>query len=469
MIAPALAVWAAQLSFEALPRAVVDDARRRILDTLGVAIAALDEPLAASIVAGARKLGAGTEATLLVDGSTAPAPIAALVNGTLAHALDFDDTDAASVMHSSVVTVPAAFAAAEAAGLGGRDLLLAVAIGNEVNCRLGRLAPGCFHARGFHPTSVLGCLAVTLLAGRLWRLPAPAMVAAAGIAGSMASGILEAYSDGTWSKTLHAGWAGHAGLTALRLAAAGFTGPASVIEGRYGVVATHAGLAAAEIDPAAALDGLGEHWLQLDASYKLYPCAHAIHAFIEAAERLREAHRLEPSAITRIIAHVPEHFVGQIAEPRAEKLQPRTPTHARASLPYAVAHVLQYGAVGVDAYSPDRIAEPALLALVARVACVPEATARIAFSGRLEIEMADGARYSCTIENARGSAERPLDDVTLVEKFQACARRTLTADAANDVLAKVLEIEHVQPLGSLIRLIARGRRHPIIEQGTAGP
>jgi 2-methylcitrate dehydratase PrpD len=439
---------------------VIEDARRRILDTLGVAIAALDEPLAASIVAGARTLGSGSEATILADGSTAPAPIAALVNGTLAHALDFDDTDAASVMHSSVVVVPAALAAAEAAGLGGRDLLLAVAIGNEINCRLGRLAPGEFHAQGFHPTSVLGCLAVTFLAGRLWGRPAPVMVAAAGIAGSMAAGILEAYSDGTWSKTLHAGWAGHSGLTALRLADAGFTGPASVIEGRYGVVATHAERRAKDLHPALALDGLGERWLQLDAAYKLYPCAHAIHAFVEAAEHLRTAHRLQPGMIARVVAHVPEPFIGPIAEPRAEKLRPRTPTHARASLPYAVAHMLLYGELGLAAYAADRIGEPSVQALATLVSCIPTPVHRVAFSGRLQIETCDGQRLDCSIEDARGTPARPLDDAALIQKFNSCARRTVSADAADRLFTSVMDLESAKTLGPMIRRIACGRLRP---------
>lgn len=460
MIAATLATWAEGLRFEALPPAVVEDVRRRLLDTLGVAIAALGEPIAASVAAGARRLGSGAEATLLTDGSTAPAPLAALVNGTLAHALDFDDTDAASVMHSSVVTVPAALAAAEAAGRDGRALLLGIAIGNEINCRLGRLAPGDFHARGFHPTSVLGCLAVTILAGRLWRLPAPAMAAAAGIAGSLASGILEAYSDGTWSKTLHPGWAGHAGLSALRLAEAGFTGPASVVEGRYGVVATHAGRPAGEIDPAIALDGLGTRWVQCEAAYKLYPCAHAIHAFIEAAGRLRQEAALDPDAIVRVTAHVPAHFFGQIAEPRAEKLRPRTPTHARASLPYAVAHMLRHGTVDVAAYGAGRIADPALLALSARVECLAETTESIAFSGRLEIETADGARHRCTVDHARGSAERPLDDAALIAKFRDCAERALSPTAAEAALATVMAIENLDSPGTLLRAIAHGRRRP---------
>ncbi len=119
-----------------------------------------------------------------------------------------------------------------------------------------------------------------------------------------------------------------------------------MVEGRYGVVATHADRAAPDIDPAVALDGLGTRWLQLEASYKLYPCAHAIHAFIEAAGQLRAQHGLTPEMIARVTAIVPEHFAGQIAEPRAEKLQPRTPTHARASLPYAVAHMLRARCAG---------------------------------------------------------------------------------------------------------------------------
>jgi 2-methylcitrate dehydratase PrpD len=271
----------------------------------------------------------------------------------------------------------------------------------------------------------------------------------------LASGILEAYSDGTWSKTLHAGWAGHAGLAALRLAEAGFTGPASVIEGRYGVVATHTARGAP--DPAAALDGLGTNWLQLEAAYKLYPCAHAIHAFVEAAERLRIDHALPPATITRVIAHVPAHFVGQIAEPRAEKLRPRTPTHARASLPYAVAHMLQHGSLGIEAYAPDRIGDPSVLALAARVECVATATERIAFGGRLEIDTADGRRLELAIDDAKGTPARPLTDAELIDKFRACARHGIDAPTAERLLSSIMAIERLDALGPLVRSIAAGR------------
>jgi 2-methylcitrate dehydratase PrpD len=457
VISGALAEWAHGLSFEALPQAVVEDARRRILDTLGVAVAALDEPLTASVVAAAKRLGSGTEATLLADGTVAPASIAALVNGTLAHALDFDDTDAASVMHSSVVVVPAALAAAEAAGANGRDLLLAVAIGNEINCRLGRLAPGDFHALGFHPTSVLGCIAVTIAAGRLWGASPRVMTSAAGIAGSMAAGILEAYSDGTWSKTLHAGWAGHCGLVALRLAESGFTGPLSVIEGRYGVVASHTRRPAAEIEPPIALAELGQVWRQLDAAYKLYPCAHAIHPFIEIAIELRQQHRLEPYAIARVVAYVPESFAGQIAEPRAEKIRPRTPTHARASLPYAVAHALRYGEVGITACAAERIGDPALLRLASLVECVPTAIDRLAFSGRLEIEARDGRHLELAIDDAKGTPARPLSDDELIGKVQTCARRTVTAATADRLRDWVMRLEDADDIGAMLRRIAAGR------------
>ncbi len=231
-----------------------------------------------------------------------------------------------------------------------------------------------------------------------------------------------------------------------------------MVEGRYGVVATHADRAAPDIDPAVALDGLGTRWLQLEASYKLYPCAHAIHAFIEAAGLLRAQHGLVPEAIARVTGIVPEHFAGQIAEPRAEKLQPRTPTHARASLPYAVAHMLRHGAVDVAAYAPDRIADPALLALAARVACVAEATPRLAFSGRLEIETTAGARFACAIDDARGSPARPLDDVALIEKFRACATRTLSETAADALLAAIMTIERFDRLDAVFQIVARGRR-----------
>ena len=343
-VAVQLAEWLAKLTPRKTPADVKADAKRRLIDVLGLMVAATRTPIGHAIRKAGRELGAGAEATVPGYGDRLPAASAALVSGTLAHAEDFDDTHAASVMHASVSVVPLALTAAEAAGSSGEELLMAIAAGNEIACRIAIGAPGGFHARGFHPTGVVAALSSAMIAGKLIGLSPEALVAACGIAGSQASGILEAYSDGTWSKTMHAGWAAHAGIVAAKMAAAGFTGPATIIEGRFGLLRSHVP-SDQTLDLSAITAGLGKTWIAPDACFKPYPCAHASHPFVDAVLDLRARHGLVPEQITRITLHVVSEHAPMIAEPLAAKLRPRTPTHARASLPYACASALIHGAL----------------------------------------------------------------------------------------------------------------------------
>jgi 2-methylcitrate dehydratase PrpD len=407
-----LAAWLAGL--RAAPDEVVADAKLRLLDTLAVASAAVHLPIGVAVRRAAATLGSGNEAGL-VGGGRSTAALAALVNGTLAHALDFDDTHAASVMHPSAPAVAVALAMAEATGADGDRLLLGIAAGAELNCRLGLVAPGAFHDAGQHPTGTLGTISAAMVAAWFLGLDAAGIAAAAGIAGSQASGILEAYADGTWSKTLHPGWAAHAGIVAARLAAAGFSGPATVLEGRYGVFRAHLPGRTA-FDFAALTEGLGARWHILDSAFKLYPCAHAIHAFIEAALDTSVA----PDSIAEVLLDIPADFAGQIAEPREAKLAPRSTTHARASVYYAVAAALLDGAVGMQHYTDAAIRRPDLLALAARMQhrIVPGAQP-IRFSGALTIRMTDGASLHRAVPEANGTGARRLTAATVEAKARA--------------------------------------------------
>jgi 2-methylcitrate dehydratase PrpD len=432
-----LADWAAGLRFDDLPAEVVADCRLRLLDTLGVALAATPLPIGVAVRKAGRAMGGGDKATVLGEGTRSSAANAALVNGTLAHAMDFDDTHNESVMHPSAPAVTAALAACEAVHASGRELIVGIAIGNELGCRLGLVTPGAFHGVGLHPTSVLGAPAATAAVGRLWKLSAAQIASGFGISASQASGVLEAYSDGTWSKTLHPGWAAHAAIVAGHLAQAGFTGPATAFEGRYGIY--NALLPAdTKMDFTAATAGLGRDWTCLDTAFKLFPNAHAIHAFIEGALQLRATHGLSADQIQSVELAVPAEFVGQIAEPRDAKLAPRTSTHARASLFYAVAAALVDGEVNAAHYEGDAFRRPDLLAMaqliVARV--VPTGDT-IRFSGGVTVKRKDGQAVSTFVAEADGTGSRRLDEARIVRKFAATAGSVL-APAPRDRLAEMI-------------------------------
>jgi 2-methylcitrate dehydratase PrpD len=371
--------------------------------------------------------------------------------------MDFDDTHDASVMHSSAPVVATALAAGQEAAADGRALLVAIAAGNELNCRLGMVAPGAFHQPGLHPTSVLGTPTSALIAGKLLGADRAALVSAAGISGSQASGILEAYSDGTWSKTLHPGWAAHAGIVAAQLARSGFTGPATVFEGRYGIFRSHVQAQGYEFDFATATAGLGTRWELLENSFKFFPNAHAIHAFVEAALELRAKHDLSVADIRRVELIVPNHFVGQIAEPRDAKLRPRTTTHARASLFYAVACALAHGKLDMADYTDTAIGDPVVLALAERIVhrVSDERSSEIRFTGHAVIETTDGRRLTSVIADARGTGKRKVGAPEIEAKFRETAGQVLKPDRVERLIELIGTLDgmaSLEPIFAAARL-----------------
>ena len=446
-----LAEWTLGLRYEDLPARVIADVKWRMLDTLGLVISGAGTPMGRAVHAASSGLGSGRRARLIPSGKRTAAPTAALAHGTQAHAEDFDDTHNESIMHSSAPVVATVLALGEAVQASGREATVLVAAGNELNCRLGCVAPGQFHDHGFHPTSVLGTITAALLAARLLGLDAERAVHAAGIAGSQASGILEAYEDGTWSKTLHPGWAAHAGVIAGMLAKAGFTGPCTVLEGRFGLYRSFLGGSGPSFDFERVTAGLGRRWEQLDSSFKPYPCAHAIHSFVDAALELRAALGIEPERIARIEARVAPYFVALICEPRAQKLRPGTPTHARASLQYAIAAALRAGALGPEHYTEAAIEDREVLALADKVAWTldPAPLPTTQYRGIVTIETKDGRRETVECPHNRGSRENPMSDDALVAKFEACAR-SLSARRRWRIVEQVLALETVESMAEVV-------------------
>src|SRR6266481_494327 len=210
--AKTLGEWAARLRAEDIPAAVRDNAALRVLDTIGCALAGAREEHAPSVLALASRWGGPGLSTIWGTALRAAPPQAALANGALAHGLDYDDTHADSVCHASAVLVPAVLALAEAERFSGRDALTALVAGYEAMIRIGMAAPGRFHERGWHATAVCGPFGAAVAAGKFLGLN----------------------EDGSWVKRLHPGWAARSGLQAAILAAGGFTGPATGLEGRFG-------------------------------------------------------------------------------------------------------------------------------------------------------------------------------------------------------------------------------------------
>ena len=451
-LARELARFAADLAFERIPPEVVASVRLRALDILGIALAASTGETAPALRGALEGWTAGQGGPCTVVGTKlgAPAPLAALANGALAHGLDFDDTHAASITHASAVVLPTVLALGEAAGADGRRAVTAAVAGLEAITRLGMAAPGAFHARGWHATAVCGAFAATLAAGRLEGLDADRLAAALGIAGSLASGVLEFLEDGSWVKRLHPGWAAHSGIVAAGLARGGFTGPATILDGRFGFYRTFLGV---EPDPAP-FRTLGTEWETPRIGFKPYPCCHYNHAYLDCALALRHAHGLTPEAIAAVECRVPAGEVPIVCEPREAKLRPRTPYDAQFSLAYSVAAALVDGRVGLDTYAPARIADERVLALAARVthAVDPDSRFPDGFPGWVRVRLRDGRVLEAREPDGRGGARRPLEPQAVVEKFRDNAARALPPPAVTRVEEAAQGLDALADVGSLMRL-----------------
>ncbi|MGB6941414.1 MAG: MmgE/PrpD family protein [Bryobacteraceae bacterium] len=438
-----LARWAAGVQFEDLPENVVAATKLRVMDVMGLALAGAETDFGRSVRDAALAISTPGPCRILGFGDRVGVTTAAFANGAFSQALEFDDTHNESIVHMSSPAVAAALALSEFTAVSGRDLITAIALGNEISCRVGSVSSGELHRRGFHPTGLFATFGAAYLAGKLLGLDADALARAAGIAGSFASGLLECWVDGTQTKFLHPGWSAQSGITAALLARSGVTGPAQVFEGRWGLFATHVQDPNAHRDFARINDRLGEHWESRNSSFKPFPAAHVIHPYISAVLRLREQHAIRPQDVERIECPVTAFIVGIVCEPTEEKFAPASDSHGRVSLQYSLAEALYRGSLGKSAYSAESLDNPEILELARRVRyhVDPDYPGPGRFKGAVKIRMNDGRSFETVEEYNRGSAENPMTYQELRAKFNDNASGFLSPAQRDHVASDMDRLE----------------------------
>ena len=453
-----VARWSSALRFEDLPPDVVDATRLRVLDITGLALAGSASPIGRSTRDAVVALSPAGPCTVLGTGDKVGATFAALANGTFSQALEYDDTHNESIVHMSSPTLAAASALAETTRVSGRAFITALALGNEIACRVGSVASGQFHKRGFHPTGLFGAFGACFLASRLLGLDSDATARAAGICGSFASGILECWVDGTDTKFLHAGWAAQSGIACAHLARAGATGAIQVFEGRFGFFASHLQTPERKPDFTRITSGLGTHWESRNASFKPFPAAHVLHPYIDAVLRLRREHGVTPADVERLDCPVTQFIVGIVCEPVDEKMAPLTTSHCRVSLQYTLAEALWRNALGRNAYADDCRLDPDVLALARRVHyhVDPEYPGPGRFKGAVRATLKDGRVVEVVEEYNRGSAENPMTEEELRAKFDENAGVVLDAHARAHLADAIARLDSLPDAGVLPSLACAG-------------
>jgi 2-methylcitrate dehydratase PrpD len=429
-ITATLARFAAETPISSIPPAVPQRALALASDLVGSIVrAAAESESTPAVLAMLRTLGMDGEGPCTVFGMNRRygAAAAALLNGTLGHSLDFDDTHADSSLHPSAPVVPAALAAAELADASGADLLAAIVIGFEVACRLGMaLDPTAHYARGFHPTATAGNFGAAAAAGRLMKLDARQMASAFGIAASQASGSLQFLENGAWNKRYQVGEAAMKGLMAASLAAEGFHGAAQALEGRHGFLKGYSDGA----DPLRAVAGLGEVWETLRIGVKPYPACRYTHAAVDGLLALRQRHGLRPEEVTQIRVGLHRNGMALVGDPAAAKRRARSIVDGQFSMPFAAAVALSRGRFGWDDY--DLLGAAQIDALCDRVETFRDESLEgliHPFGATLAVE-ARGARHEMRIADPSGEPETFPDAADLAAKFDALAGPVLNAGSA---------------------------------------
>jgi 2-methylcitrate dehydratase PrpD len=456
----ALAAYAAGVTFDRLPGALIVVLKRIVLDTLGTTLAG--STLGAgcpALLAVAREAGGTAESTLLGFDERLPAPMAALANGAMAHALNYDDVYPGGG-HLGAVTFPAALATAERlGGVSGRELLAALAAGTEIAARLQvavrRADDGTSEAKP-QPTQMLGYFAAAASAGRVLRLDPPAMRSALGLALMQASGSRQPVLEGTPAKAIYAAFPNHGGVLSALLSQRGLRAECAVFAGEAGFFPTFYG---DRYRPPALVERLGEDYYALQVGFKPWPTTNHAHPFIDAALTLAAS---QPPGIIAEVHIRGGNQIRAFCEPLAVRQRPQTSVEAEDSIFFGVAKALVNRAVTLADFQPAGLRQPEAVRLAARMRYSVEP--ELGHAGIVEITTASGERYTCRVDKALGDPTRPLTDAQLVAKFRDCAQHAanpLPPETLDQAIALIDGLEHlpdVRALTALLRGAERSRR-----------
>jgi 2-methylcitrate dehydratase PrpD len=442
----------AETPFSALPEGAVRAARHVLLDATGVMLAASGQsPDVAPFIAIARAAGPGP-CSVLGTGLRASAPMAALANGAMAHALDYEDAFDAAPSHPNAAMVPAAFALAEAeGGVDGETFLTALAIGCDLACRIALSLRRPMESAGWYPPPIVGAYAAVAACARIlrldWRETRDAislMLCQATMPGEIM------HSPNTVIRAVREAFPAQGAVIAAQLAREGVAGFEQPLEGKAGFFKLFVD---GQYDPDALLGSLGKRWFGEELSYKPWPACRGTHAFIELAMQAAKQHGFGPRDVRDVIVEAdPIHRM--LMEPLDRKRAPRVAIDAKFSIPFTVGLALARGRVTLDDFGEASLVDADVLAAASRVSArdAGEHSRVKGSGGAMTIRLVDGCEISTSVHEALGAPRRPMAEEALVAKFVDCLSRAAApfAEARARHLAKlILDIEKSSDVGAL--------------------
>lgn len=435
------------LAYDDIPAAVLARTKLLILDALGTAIAAVPTVWGQESIGMAADLAGPADSTVLGAEHRVGAASAALANGCLAHALDFDDTYFGAIVHPSCCVVPASLAVAEARHASGQAMIVGAVAGYEFLLRVARAGQDNLFRDNYHTTGLLGPMGSAVASARLMDQDMMQMASTMGIAAGLGSGVLQSMREGQHVKALQAGYAAHGGVIAAKLAARQVKGPRRIFEGDLGFYRTYLGDGRYDLD--AITEGLGNVWHTPDIAIKMYPGAHRHHFFVESVLKLKEMHRFDPDDVDEICCFPSAQHQHYNFTPVGYR--PPNSHVARFSVPFLVAAALVEGQISVQTFSQQSIADQRILALAAKITYkVKEDAEQPARRGHVLIRLRNGQILENIQSYIRGLPENPASEGDLSTKFRMNAEPVVGSDQSAAILNAVLNLEAVPDVCSVL-------------------
>lgn len=442
-----LARHMAESRFELLPEREVEAARTSLIDIVAVGLAARGLPCLETILSADRLERSQGESTIWVTGERAAPRQAGFVNSVSAALLDYDSVFHRGVVHADLVIVPTAIAVAEAAGASGKDLLTAIAYGNDLLCRLSLITPP--PRKGWFFTSVYGVIASAAVTARLLGCDATQVANAMGLALFSAGGTYQPMTERSASKQVMAAFAVQAGIQCGYLAAAGFEGVTEPLEGPYGVLAMYQ-----DGDLSIVTRDLGQVFLGSQSGLKPYPSCQCNHAPIEGILTLQREEHIDTGAVSEIEVFLSPHACRVVGAPYDS--QPPTQMSAQFSVQYSIACALLRGGFGIPEILPPAIEDATIMELARRVRIVEDAANPNTYvPSTVTVHMRDGRRFLRTVTVNRGGVEQPLDRVEMLAKFMDCLSAFDPVINREDVERRFLALESIGSAEKATEVIAR--------------
>ena len=439
-----------QLKYEDLSPEVIKRTKLLILDTVGIIIRARhDAESTSSLVSAIEKLEMSNgSCQVFSDKKTYSPSAAALLNGTLAHSLDFDDTHAEASLHSSAPILSAALAAAQMNKSSGQELITACVVGYEVQIRLGLAGGASAHyKRGFHPSATCGIFGAAAAAGFLMGLTKEQYISAFGIALSQSAGSMQFLTDGAWTKRSHVGQAAQNGLSCAILAGEGFKGPSKAFEGQWGYLHSYA--SGGNIKKA--IDGLGEKFETLNLGVKPYPSCRYSHAAIDGLIELKKELNFSSEDLDDVDIGLSETALNIIGYPLNDKQNPKSIVDGQFSMPFCAAVTVKSGGLQWDDYK-NHLNNSDTLSLCNKIKVSPDKDAEECcpeyMSAKVKV-VVKGKKHEKFVKIPKGEPENFMDDAEFISKFQGLTEPYLSKQRVDQLTDLMLKMDKANNVNSI--------------------